>query len=372
MAQPCRLIELSGAPFERGVQYGRQAAAEIARAAAHYGNQVGKLGVSDQRFQEIIKQFLPLIEKFGPLYVEEMRGIAAGSGVRFEDVVLVNARTEVVQLALHPDRLGLAGPSEGCTSVVVRPAATRDKQLIHAHNWDWEFPCAEFSVILKIRNSDKPDILTYTEAGALGRFGFNSRGLCVTGNGLECDRDYRKLGVPVGLLRRKALEQSHLAMAQRDIYVTPKSGSTNVVLSHAPSGLVNDFECAPDETFIVNDQDGVLVHANHWQSPIALAKLRETGIASAPTTLYREQLTREALAAKSGDITLDDVKTAILSDFETPWSICYPKRPTDKGIVYVTVATLLMRPDRGEMQVCMLPALDPDKSFASYSLEMDG
>ena len=372
MAQACRLIEVWGSPYERGVQYGRQAAAEIARAAAHYGTQIKRLNLTDQRFIEIIEKYLPLIEKFDALYVEEMRGIAAGSGVRFEEVVLINARTEVVQLALHPEWLGLIGPSEGCTSVVVRPSATRDKQLIHAHNWDWELPCAEFSVILKVRNTDKPDILTYTEAGALGRFGMNSRGICVTGNGLECDRDYRKLGVPVGLLRRKALEQTYLALAQRDVYETPKSGSTNVVISHGPSGLVHDFECAPDETFIVTDQDGILVHSNHWLSPIALIKLRETGIGSAPTTLYREQLTREALTAKRGDITIEDVKAALLDDFETPWSICYPQRPADKGIVYITVATLLMRPDRGEMQVCMLPALDEKKSFTTYSLEMDG
>ncbi len=369
MAQPCRLIEISGSPFERGVQYGRQAAAEIALAAGHYGGQIKALNLTGQRFADIIRDLLPIIENFDATYVEEMRGIAKGSGVSFEEVVLVNARTEVVQFAHQGENFKTA--PDDCTSIVIRPDATRDKQLIHAHNWDWELQCADFSVILKVRKDDGPDILTYTEAGALGRFGFNSRGIAITGNGLESDRDYKRLGVPLGLLRRKALDQTFLAMAQRDIYATPKSGSNNMVLSHAPSGLVYDFECAPDETFMVTDQNGVLVHSNHWLSPIALTKLRETGIASAPTTLYREQRAREALTAKQGAITIDDVKEALLDDFETPWSICYPPRPTDKGIVYVTVATLAMRPDRGEMQVCMVPALDEQKRFTTYTLEMD-
>lgn len=39
------------------------------------------------------------IENFAPHYLEEMRGIAAGADVPFEDIVMVNARTEVIAKA---------------------------------------------------------------------------------------------------------------------------------------------------------------------------------------------------------------------------------------------------------------------------------
>ena len=91
-----------------------------------------------------------------------------------------------------------------------------------------------------------------------------------------------------------------------------------MIISHAASGLVYDFECAPDETFMVQPEKGLLVHANHWLSPIALAKLQECGMADAPSTFYRELRAREALAAKAGDVTLDDVMAVMLDDFETP------------------------------------------------------
>jgi isopenicillin-N N-acyltransferase like protein len=364
MAQPCRLIDLSGSPHDRGVQYGRQAAQEIARSVGHYGAQAEALGLDNPRLAQIVREYLPVLETFDHRQVEEMRGIAAGAEVSFEQIVLVNARTELLQSARRePD---------GCTGVVVRPQATRDKQLIHAHNWDWKFESAESCVILRIRNEDGPDILTFTEAGALARFGFNARGICITANGLDCDRDYRRAGVPLALIRRKVLEQAHLALALRTAYCTPKSGSNNIIISHAASGLVYDFECAPDETFMVEPQNGVLVHANHWLSPVALAKLQECAMADAPSTFYRDLRAREALAAKAGDVTLEDVTAVMLDDFETPWSICYPPRPsspTDPS-TYATVATLLMRPILGEMRVAMLPALD--KHFTHYTLQMEG
>jgi isopenicillin-N N-acyltransferase like protein len=374
MAQPCRLIDLAGSPHDRGVQYGRQAAQEIARSVAHYGAQAKALGLDHHRLAQLVREYLPVLETFDHRQIEEMRGIAAGAAVSFEEIVLVNARTELLQFAQRPallESLRVREP-DGCTGAVIRPEATRDKRLIHAHNWDWKYESAESCVILRIRNEDGPDILTFTEAGALARFGFNARGICITANGLDCERDYRRAGVPLALIRRKVLEQAHLALALRIAYCTPKSGSNNIIISHAASGLVYDFECAPDETFMVEPQKGVLVHANHWLSPIALTKLQERGLADAPSSFYREVRAREALAAKAGDVTVDDVMAVMLDDFETPWSICYPPRPsspTDPSI-YATVATLVMRPILGEMRVAMLPALD--KRFTHYTLEMEG
>jgi len=363
MVQPCRLIELSGTPRERGIQYGRQAAWEIANAVGHYGAQATAQGLDERQLAQRVQEYLPALEAFDPSQVEEMRGIATGAGVSFEQVVLVNARTELLSQFKH------AHP-DGCTGVVVRPEATRDGQLIHAHNWDWKLESAAACVILRIRNADGPDILTFTEAGALARFGFNSFGICVTANGLDCDRDYRRAGVPLALIRRKMLEQTHLALALRIAYCTPKSGSNNIIISHAPSGLVYDFECAPDETFMVEPENGLLVHANHWLSPVALAKLKECAMADAPSTFYRQVRPREALTPKIGVITLDDVQAVMADDFESPWSICYPPRPSSPtdSTTYATVATLIMRPNLGEMRVAMLPALG--RSFTQYSLEM--
>jgi isopenicillin-N N-acyltransferase-like protein len=373
MSRPCRLIELSGAAHARGLQYGRLAEAEIKTGIGHYAAQVKGLGLTESQLAQVVQSYLPKIEAFEPRYVEEMRGIAAGAGVEFHHVVMLNARTEVLKLAANPAlREGLIGEDDpdGCTACVALPSATADGRLIHAHNWDWKMEAAEASVVLRIRNEDGPDILTFTEAGALGRFGFNARGIAITANYLECERDYRQVGVPLALIRRQVLEQAQFALALRCAYTTPKSGSNNIVVSHAGGGLVYDFECAPDESFDVPPTDGLLVHANHWQSPVALSKLRETGIWNTPDSLYRDRRLRQLLEGRIGSLTVADIKAALLDKWEAPWSICRPPRPSTTTNLSATVITLVMQPAQGLMEVAVLPALDP--TFTSYTLEMEG
>jgi hypothetical protein len=120
---------------------------------------------------------------------------------------------------------------------------------------------------------DGPDVITFVEAGGLGRHGMNAAGVAVSGNYLRCDRDYTtEGGVPLALVRRKAMDQEHVALAMQAIAATPKACATNMIVSHK-DGWAIDFECAPDEAFPLYPVDGILVHANHWVSPTALLKL---------------------------------------------------------------------------------------------------
>jgi isopenicillin-N N-acyltransferase-like protein len=48
-----------------------------------------------------VKAYLPIIEDFDDSYIAEMRGIAEGADIPFEDVVL-NARTQLLKLAEKP------------------------------------------------------------------------------------------------------------------------------------------------------------------------------------------------------------------------------------------------------------------------------
>src|SRR3546814_4805181 len=95
-------------------------------------------------------------------------------------------------------------------------------------------------VVLRVRGDGGPDILTFTEAGTLARFGFNGAGIAVTGNYLECERDYTQIGVPLALIRRKVLQQDNPSLAFDAIYSTAKSASNNLALSHAGTGIVHD------------------------------------------------------------------------------------------------------------------------------------
>jgi isopenicillin-N N-acyltransferase-like protein len=368
MTEPFPLIEVSGPPHERGRQYGRQAAERIRRGVVHYSGQLARLDLDRDGVAALVRAYLPVIERFDAAYIEEMRGIAAGAELPFDDVALLNARTEILKLAEHPAlRARLAEP-DGCTGVVALPGATADGKLIHAQNWDWKAECVETAVVLHVRNDDAPDILTFTEAGGLARSGLNSAGIAITANYLQSDRDYRDIGVPLALIRRKVLEQEHVALAMRAVYATAKSASNNMMVSHC-DGVAIDFECAPDETFTVMPDRGLLVHANHWVSAVALGKLKDTGIAGTPCTLYRDMRVRELLSKSVGGITLRHVKDALFDDFGTPWSVCRPPRPGLDGGMTASVAMVVMQPALGIMEVAPLPALN--RAFTRYSLPVD-
>ncbi|MBV8653016.1 MAG: acyl-CoA--6-aminopenicillanic acid acyltransferase, partial [Alphaproteobacteria bacterium] len=212
--EPFPLIEIGGSARERGRQYGEQAAERIRKGSAMYTGLLGGLKLGAEEIAGLVRRFIPTIDAFDPAYVEEMRGIAEGANVPFEDVVLLNARTEVVRLARRgkADRV-----PDGCTGAVILPEASRDGIVIHGQNWDWRAECVETAVVLKIRRDDGPDILTFTEAGGLARSGFNSAGIAITANYLESDRDRDQSGVPLPLIRRKALEATHLALAIRAV-----------------------------------------------------------------------------------------------------------------------------------------------------------
>lgn len=116
---------------------------------------------------------------------------------------------------------------------------------------------------------------------------------------------------------------------------------------------------------MIEPRDGLLVHSNHWLSPVALAKLRETGVADSPCTFWRQQRA-ERLLAPHRRIGLDEVRTALLDTEGTPLSICVPPRASSMTGCTATVASLLMRPALGEMQVAMMPHAGAD--YVTYNL----
>src|SRR5687767_5084023 len=102
MVSPFPLIEVSGQPFERGVQHGRKAKDRIRAGITHYLHQLKQLSLEAREVNQLVREYRPVIENFDPTYVEEIRGIAEGSGFSFEDICLLNARTEILKLGERP------------------------------------------------------------------------------------------------------------------------------------------------------------------------------------------------------------------------------------------------------------------------------
>ncbi|MDP9900709.1 C45 family autoproteolytic acyltransferase/hydolase [Variovorax ginsengisoli] len=367
-------VSVDGTPYERGRAYGAAVPERVARSAEIYGRALDGLGTGSDFRHKLIDEFAMRIEAFGAHYLQEIRGIADGAEVPFEDVVMINARTEIVSRArrlvagAQADAAVTSAPAEpedGCTGAVILPGRSRNGRLLHGQNWDWRSECIDTGVVLRVCRDDGPDILTFTEAGGLARSGLNGAGIAITANYLECERDFRSTGVPLALIRRKVLEQNQFAEAVRTVVSTPKSCANNIMLSTA-EGFAIDFECAPDEAFPVLPWNDLIVHANHWISPAARAKLKDMGVYNMPESYYRDWRVERLLEQGGDQLDLDDMKRAFFDDFGTPFSVCRPPRPNAVGDLSATVAMIAMEPASGFMDVLPMPAMQ--RSFTRYAL----
>lgn len=344
MKLPIPLIEISGAPTERGLAYGRAAAGRIARSYELYGGTLEKRGVAWADALAAARGFLDEITALEPALAAEIRGIAEGSGVPVEGVVIVNARSEIIhRLGRRPAE----GPDDGCTGIVVQPEASGDGSLIHAQNWDWMLAARETVVLLRVTEGDH-ELLTFVEAGGLARCGLNSAGLALTGNSLKIAGPLPDKGLPISLIRRKVLAARCFSDALGAIYKSPRGCANNMMLSHA-AGEAIDLETTPKEIFWLAPQGGLLVHANHFRSEAARAKLFDAGAADGPDTLSRELRLERLARAKAGTIRVADVMAMLLDRWAAPDGILTLPQEEWPGIQLGTAASIVMAPGRGEM-----------------------
>ena len=195
IGQTFPLIEVSGSSYEMGFQHGSQAQPLIQRYLLLIERLTGK--TRDLLCRNAMT-FLPFIERLSPAYVDEIRGLADGAEIRFEEAVLCQARAEAGQV-----------PDGGCTAFVVTGEATASGRPLAGQNQDLEVEYADVAILLQVRPNDgRPRALIFTFAGQLGYAGMNEHGVAHFANALY---DFRwQPGLPHYPLKRKLLEQSNV------------------------------------------------------------------------------------------------------------------------------------------------------------------
>ncbi len=90
-------VRVEGEPLERGRQYGEQARERMLRSRDAYEEVFDHVASwSWGKVTEEAGRYVPAIRAFRPEYLDEMHGMASGSGLRFEDVLALNVRSEVM------------------------------------------------------------------------------------------------------------------------------------------------------------------------------------------------------------------------------------------------------------------------------------
>lgn len=304
-------VFLKGNSYERGVCYGEQAAEAVKRCIAHYAEYIRKsTGMDWNTARRNAKIFEEAIQTFRPEYLDEMRGIAQGAKVPYEDILAINCRSELYAMK--------NGTLPECTAFAVMPSASRNGHVLAGQNWDNCYGQRDCMVIVHIYQSDKPDVLLFTEAGFIGGKGMNSSGLSLTLNALETNFDRK--GVPLHIKMRAALDSGHIAEAYENVAEPLSAVGANLIITSG-DGVALSAELTPDGVDAILPENGVIAHTNHILSPILRQKSPDNYRAWG-TTFVRLCRLRELLYGHH-DIDKEYLFHAMRDHGGYPRSICY-------------------------------------------------
>jgi isopenicillin-N N-acyltransferase-like protein len=312
-----KVISLQGSPFEIGQMHGETLRESIGAVIQVYMDLFLALGGGARdSIRELALGFAERIERFDRRYIEEINGIAIGSGADVRDILALNARTEILT--------SLLAASKECTlfSFV--------KEGILAQTWDWLRKLEGRVVLLKINRHDGHIVLTMTEPGIVGKIGINSAGLGVGLNILSSAQ--RANGVPVHILLRAALDASSWEEA-RDRLTKSQIGTNSAITLADDQARCFTCEYKGGAFEILEPRNGVLVHTNHY-----IAEAADSLIPDSKPRLARAESLIENLPERS-------VRTAkiILGDRASgSGAICVPWRAEGEWGQMGTVASVVM------------------------------
>jgi isopenicillin-N N-acyltransferase-like protein len=290
---PC--IDTLGAAsaHQRGLIYGRQAQSRIQHSVVTYARLFAACGIDWASACERGMGFESVIAQVDADLMDELRGMAEGSGQTLGSLMALNCRTEILPPTFFTDEPQLAHAAlaanhaaglpdwlaqatwdgalkDGeCTAMGVTAAASQSGQAWLAQNWDWMGRQREALVVLHTQGPSGQGITTLTEAGMLAKIGINQSGFAIGLNILRSVRDGSRLGVPVHVLLRHLLDCRSVAHARERLQALQTDlglgfgAASNVPCADAQGEAVC-FEVSPAGWAELAPTDGVVVHTNHF------------------------------------------------------------------------------------------------------------
>jgi isopenicillin-N N-acyltransferase-like protein len=358
-------VRVEGGPRERGNQYGEQARERIQLSIEAYRDVFAHYaGWSWPRVTAEARRYEEPIDSLDPKYLGEIRGIAEGASVPYEDVLAINVRTEVMFAAKARTALG------ECSSFAVQPSACVEGRTLIGQNWDWLLHSFETVLVLEARQESGPDFVTVVEAGLLAKSGMNSSGIGLVTNALVTADDRGDPGVPYHVALRAILDCETLSDAVAVLQRRPRASSANYLIAHE-DGIAVDVEAAPGDfsrLHLIFPENGVLLHTNHIRSTAFQGT--DVSIWLIPDSPVRLDRLRSLVEAERGSLSLETFQRVLGDHANYPSALCCHPDPRvhelERG---ASVTSVLMELDSRRMWIadgspCRTPYRELD--YASF------
>jgi isopenicillin-N N-acyltransferase-like protein len=316
------LIETGGSPFAIGYDVGRAARDQIQAGAASTRAEFAH----DERVAERIGAYVSATERGAPEVLDELRGMAEGSGVPFAELFVMNAAAELNQEA---------GRFEECTVAGITQAGTTDGTVLLAHNEDAAAGWGDLTYLIRAEPDDAPRFVAFTYAGLLLHQGVNTAGLASVGNALYA-RDARQ-GIPKLLLYRRAIAQRTIEDAIRVVTDPHRAFGNNHLFANAEGDLY-DIEVSGCRWALLHAGNRFLVHANHFVSPELTDLDRHEDLLNSRLRQYRVE---RLIDAAWGAITPDVLRSVLSDHANYPRSVCKHHSP-ESDLDYGTIGSVVI------------------------------
>jgi len=367
------VIDTAGSSFERGHQHGSKARARVERSIDSYAGLFEACGIGWSGARKLSAAYADVIRDLDAGLYEEIRGIAAGSGREVDEILALNARTEILP-PTFPERPSdawlrsrLAGKADfgECTALAIEPRASVTGGTLLAQNWDWLGGQRDALIVLRERLEDGSSLITLTEAGMLAKIGFNDSGFGVCLNILRSEDDGSAPGVPVHVLLRALLECRDVAAAIARVSTLRFGASSNILCADA-AGNRAALELSPGGAHVLRGEGAAFCHTNHFLAPAAAKTARQ--LPPSLSSVPRLERIRTLAGLHAGRFATEDLQRMLRDEADGFLSISRHPDPALPEFARVeTVASVIMDLEARVMHVA--PDVPSKVAYAAISLE---
>jgi predicted choloylglycine hydrolase len=336
------VLVLEGTARERGLTHGKALKKQIHELVKLWKEDLAERYRTDA--DAFIKRFVKqtdypaAIKKWTPELLDEIRGIAEGSGMDFDTMLVFQLMDEYfVQ--------GKAIAAEHCSGL---GWPRRDGVATHiAQNLDLEGFRNGYQVLLHIKYPGSGlETAVVSHAGLIGWNGLNNKGIGICCNTLLQLGNCRD-GLPVNCVVRGVLQQQTEDNAVRFLQRIKHASGQNYIVGGPRS--VHCLECSAGKAspFRPDDKRGLVWHTNH---PLvnddynaSYRAQRKTGQADNSSVRLRSLETR--LSKNSPALGMDLIKAVLTARDSAEYPVCRPlKNKKDNFTFACTIMVLTDRP----------------------------
>lgn len=344
-------LQVAGSPGTLGVDHGRRFRVEIERNLAFYDRWLGTATKQDPTgLRQQAARFENPMREHVPHLLEEAEGIAKGARLSLHDILLLNARTDLLVTGRKLER---PKAEPGCTALAL--VGEGGGSIALGQNWDWNPALRRNTCLLRLDPKDGPRIVTFTEAGMVGKIGMgeNHVGVCLNFLSHKSEHPDAEPGVPIHVLLRAAMASRSLQEVERLVTILPRSASANLLVAeHEPGKAPRacDIELAPTNLDITRLSGRALFHTNHFVSATL-----GPGCASGHgiSTMNRfQQAKRLVTALDTVDDPVQRMESILKDRTGAPYSIS--RTPGEKSATQ-TLAGIVMDLTRNQLHLAQGP-----------------